>query len=121
MQISGAHIERVALFRSQLRLWGVWVVFGLLMGFVASASVAADKAGEQWAFRKLVVPRKEAFVGEVLAVELQVYIRDNVANAENILQFFDGFGGAPLKAEGFSVLKTVHGQRRAARVGSGLF
>src|SRR2546426_23710 len=84
-------------------------------------TVTVGKSGEQLAFMKLVVPKKEVFVGEVLAVELQVYMRDGVVNGENILQRFDEFGGSPLKVEGFSVLKTAHAQRRRARVGNGLY
>src|SRR5258708_514716 len=88
---------------------------------VKAAPVPPDKVGDQLAFMKLAVPKKEAYVGEILTVELQVYIREGVANAENILQYFDGFGGTPLKAEGFSILKTAHAQHRRARVGNGVY
>ena len=57
-------------------------------------------------------------MGEVMAVELQVYIRDGLANGEGILQEFERYGGSPLKAEGVSILKTAHAQRRRARVGN---
>src|SRR5260370_8712930 len=72
-----------------------------------AASVRGNE-GEPLAFLKLFVPKKEVFAGEVLSVELQVYIRDGVANAERLLQNLDEFGGSPLKAAGFSVLKTAH-------------
>jgi hypothetical protein len=88
---------------------------------VKAAPPSSDKAGEQLAFLKLFVPRKEVYVGEVIAVELQVYIRDGVANAENVLQSFESFGGTPLKAEGFSIMKTAHAQRRRTRVGNSNF
>jgi len=74
------------------------------------------KPGERLAFFKLVLPRKEVFVGEVFAIELQVYIRQGVANADNILQNFDEFNGPCLKAEGFSVLRMAHARRRQAQV-----
>ena len=93
----------------------------LKLSAVKAAPVPPDKVGDQLAFMKLVVPKKEAYVGEILAVELQVYIREGVANAENILQYFGGFGGTPLKAEGFSILKTAHAQNRRAQVGNGVY
>jgi hypothetical protein len=86
----------------------------------ASAS-ASGNTGDQLAFFKLFVPRKEVYVGEVVGVEFQVYIREGVANAENILQQFDAYGGCPVKAEGVSILKTAHAQRRRTRVGNGIY
>jgi hypothetical protein len=79
---------------------------------------AATAAGEKLAFFKLFVPKKEVYVGEILAVEFQVYIREGVANAENIWQGFDQYDGCPVKAEGVSIFKTAHAQRRRARVGN---
>ena len=93
----------------------------LTLKAVKATPVTPDKQGDQLAFMKLVVPKKEAYVGEVLSVELQVYIREGVANGENILRDFDAFGGSPLKGEGFSTLKTAHAQRRRARLGSSNF
>ena len=88
---------------------------------VKPAASVGGNDGEPLAFLKLFVPKKEVFVGEVLSVELQVYIRDGVANAERLLQNLDEFGGSPLKAEGFSVLKTAHAQRRRARAGNATY
>ena len=85
---------------------------------VKPSSTVADGAGDKLAFFKLFVPRKEVYVGEVLAVEFQVYIREGVANAENILQSFDQYGGCPVKAEGVSIFKTAHAQWRRVRVGN---
>src|SRR5262249_14337687 len=68
------------------------------------------------AFFKLAIPRKEVFVGEVFAVELQVYIRQGILNADSILQQFDDFSGSALKAEGVSVLRTAHARRRQLQV-----
>jgi hypothetical protein len=79
------------------------------------------KRGEKLAFFKLVLPRKEVYVGEVFPVELQVHIRDGVANAENILQNFDEFNGSPLKAEGFSILRTAHARRGQKQVEGSIF
>ena len=85
---------------------------------VKPSSTAADGAGDKLAFFKLFVPKKEVYVGEVLAVEFQVYVREGVANAENILQSFDQYGGCPVKAEGVSIFKTAHTQWRRSRVGN---
>src|ERR1019366_875557 len=85
---------------------------------VKADSSAANAAGEKLAFFKLFVPKKEVYVGEVLAVEFQVYIRDGVANGEGIMQEFDRYGGCPVKAEGVSIFKTAHTQRRGGRVGN---
>jgi len=86
----------------------------------ASAS-ASGNTGDQLAFFKLFIPRKEVYVGEVVGVEFQVYIREGVANAENILQNFDAYAGCPVKAEGVSILKTAHAQRRRTRVGNAIY
>jgi hypothetical protein len=88
---------------------------------VKANTAAASPAGDQLAFFKLFVPKKEVFLGEVFSVEFQVYIRDGVANAENILQQFDAYSGCPVKAEGVSTLKTAHAPRRRARVGNATF
>ena len=53
---------------------------------VKADTSAANAAGERLAFFKLAVPKKEVYVGETLAVEFQVYVREGLANAENILQ-----------------------------------
>ena len=57
-------------------------------------------------------------MGEILGVEFQVYVREGLANAENILQSFEQYGGCPLKAEGVSIIKTAHAQRRRMRSGN---
>jgi hypothetical protein len=88
---------------------------------VKAGSSTANGAGEQLAFFKLFVPKKEVYVGEILAVEFQVYVREGVANAENILQSFEQYGGCPLKAEGVSIFKTAHAQRRRGRVGNAAY
>lgn len=88
---------------------------------VKAGSAATGEGGNQLAFMRLVIPKKEVFLGEVLVVELQVYIRDGVANAEGILRSFDSYNASPVKAEGFSVLKTAHAQRRRAQAGGGAY
>ena len=88
---------------------------------VKPGATVTNQSGDQLAFMKLFAPKKEIFLGEAFAVELQVCIRDGVANAENILQNFDAFSGPPLKAEGFSLLKTGHAQRRRAQFGNAAY
>jgi len=85
---------------------------------VKAPASAASPGGEQLAFFRLLVPKQQVYVGEVIPVEFQVYIRDGVANAENILQNFEAYSGCPIKAEGVSILKTAHAQRRRARAGN---
>jgi hypothetical protein len=79
------------------------------------ASAPSD-GGAALAFLKLVLPRKEFYLGEVFSVEVQVFIKDGVVNTDEILNYFDSFNGSPLKAEGFTVLKTGHTQRRRAQL-----
>ena len=88
---------------------------------VKANSTAANGAGEQLAFFKLVVPKQEVYVGEMLAVEFQVYIREGVANGEGLLQEFDRYNACPIKAEGVSIIKTAHAQRRRMRSGNSTY
>ena len=88
---------------------------------VKASAQAGAATGDQLAFFKLFIPRKEVYVGEVFAVEFQVFIREGVANAENILQNFDGYAGCPIKAEGVSIFKTAHAQRRRTQVGNATY
>jgi hypothetical protein len=92
-----------------------------LKALKTQAANASAPTGDQLAFMKLSFPKKEVYVGEVFAVEVQLYIRDGIVNAENILQSFEAFNGTPIKAEGFSVLKTARAQRRRARAGNATY
>ena len=88
---------------------------------VKSGDSASNNAGEQLAFFKLFVPRKEVYVGEVFEVEFRVYVREGVANAENVMQSFENYGGCPIKVEDVSILKTAHANRRRMQVGNGVY
>jgi hypothetical protein len=81
----------------------------------------AGNAGDRLVFVKVVVPKKELFVGEVESVELQTFVRDNVANAEGILQWCDSGNGPALKAEGFTVIKSGHARWRRAQAGNATY
>jgi len=69
----------------------------------------------------MILPKKEIYLGEVIEVQLQLFIRDGVANAGGILQSFERLGGSPFKADGFSSLKTACAQRQRAQVGNGIY
>ena len=88
---------------------------------VKPSASTANEGAPQLAFFKLLVPKKEVYVGEVFAVEFQIYVREGVANGENILRNFDAYNGCPLKAEGVSILKTAHAQRRRMQVGNAVY
>ena len=74
----------------------------------------AIRSGSQLAFLKLVVPGKEVFLGEIIAAELQLYVREGVQNVSN-------FKITSLPTEGFNVGKMVERQRRQERVGNTLY
>ena len=88
---------------------------------VRSGASASNNGGEQLAFFKLFIPRKEVYVGEVFEVEFRVYVREGVANAENVMQSFENYGGCPIKVEDVSILKTAHANRRRMQVGNGIY
>lgn len=72
---------------------------------------AASAGNGELAFVRLVLPKTEAYVGEVLPGQLEIYLRDSV------LQMKD-FQLTPLQAEGFTVGKMSEAQHRQARVGN---
>ncbi len=75
-----------------------------------AAAPADSGAAPQFAFLKLVLPKTQAYIGETLQAELQLYLQDSVVNMQN-------FQMVPLQAEGFTVGKMVQGQQRKGRVG----
>jgi hypothetical protein len=80
----------------------------------AAPSPDAINSGTQLAFFKLVVPKKEFYVGESFSVELQLYLHSRV---QRLPRFeFTGF-----TADGFNVGKMVEGQRRQAQVGNSVY
>jgi hypothetical protein len=70
--------------------------------------------GDRLAFLSLSLPKKELFVGEVLPVELHLYLRGDVLNPGN-LQL------PPLRGDGFTSGKFVQGERFARQVGNNQF
>jgi hypothetical protein len=73
--------------------------------------LTVTKSDTQTAFLKLVLPKTEVYVGEVIQVEMQLYLQDNVVGLQE-------FQMTPPAAEGFTVGKTSEGQRHAVRVGN---
>jgi hypothetical protein len=69
----------------------------------------AINSGAQLAFMKLTLPKKEVYLGEVIAAEAQLYLRNGVLN-------IDQFQFTALPAEGFSVGKMVRGQQRQTQI-----
>jgi hypothetical protein len=86
----------------------------------AGASVT-DSSGAQLVFLKLAVPKKEVYLGEIVEVQLQLYIRDGVANAQNIYQWFESLGDSAFKADGFSAIKTAQAQPQRTQVGNSIY
>jgi len=74
----------------------------------------AVNSGSQPAFFKLFLPKKEMYLGEVVAAELQLYLSDKVQN-------FGNFQLAALPADGFTVGKMVEGQRRRVQFGNAIY
>lgn len=75
---------------------------------------AAVASGTQMAFLKLVLPKKEAYVGEALTAQLQLYLSGRVQN-------IGGFQITAFPADGFNVGKMVEGQHRQARIGDTVY
>jgi hypothetical protein len=71
-------------------------------------------AGQQTAFIRVVLPKTEVYVGEIVQAELQLYLAEAV-------QKINGFQMAPLQAGGFTVGKTVEGKPRQTRIGVGVY
>ena len=80
----------------------------------ASAPSGADmNSGNEVAFMKFVMPKKRFYVGQPVAGQIQLYLRDDVQN-------LSGFQLNSLSADGFNPGKTVdlQGLRRREQVGN---
>ena len=74
----------------------------------------AISSGSQVAFLKLLLPKKQVYFGEMITVELQLYLRSGVQN-------IDQFQLTAFPAEGFNVGKLVQGNRRQVRIGNSVY
>ena len=79
----------------------------------SAPSPDAINAGTQLAFLKLVLPKKQVYVGETFTAQLQLYVINNAR--------IGGFQLTPITADGFNVGKMAEGQRRAVQVGNGAY
>ena len=69
---------------------------------------------DRLAFLSLSLPKKEMFVGEVLPVELRLYLRGDVLKISDPQI-------PPLRGDGFTATKFVQGERYTRRVGNNQF
>ncbi len=67
--------------------------------------------GSAVAFVRLIVPKQKVFVGEVIQARLELCLRADVINLQNVQL-------EPVPAAGFTVGKDVEGQRSRAHVGN---
>jgi hypothetical protein len=74
----------------------------------------AQDLGDRLAFLSLSLPKKEMFVGEVLPVELRLYLRGDVLKISDPQI-------PPLRGDGFTASKFVQGERYTRRVGNNQF
>ena len=80
---------------------------------VPTASVQPNQPGadQQLAMLKLVLPKQQIYLGEMVQAEVDLYLRENVLGV-------DGFQFTPFTADGFTFGKLVQGQQRMMQVGS---
>jgi hypothetical protein len=71
-------------------------------------------SGSQLAFLKLLLPKKEMYVGETIAAQLQIFVLNRV-------QGLSGLQLTSFPADGFNVGKMVEGQRRQTQVGNAVY
>jgi hypothetical protein len=74
----------------------------------------AQDQGDRLAFLSLSIPKKEMYVGEVLPVELRLYLRGDVLKISDPQI-------PPLRGEGFTSSKFIQGERYTRRVGNNQF
>jgi hypothetical protein len=77
-------------------------------------SAQAITSGNQIVFLKLVLPKKEFYVGESFTAQVQLYIANQVRRV-------GGFQFTAFPADGFVLGKSVRGQDRQAQIGNTLY
>ncbi|MGD0253600.1 MAG: BatD family protein, partial [Verrucomicrobiota bacterium] len=80
----------------------------------AVPSAAAVNTGSEVAFMKLLLPQTNVYVGQVLAAQLQIYLRDDV---QNLVSF--QFTAEP--AEGFVLGKSAQGGQYRKQIGNRVY
>jgi hypothetical protein len=76
-----------------------------------STPAAGANGGQAVAFIRLVVPKQQVYVGEVIQARLELCLREDVLNIQNVQII-------PVPAEGFTVGKSQEGQRTQTRQGN---
>jgi len=74
-------------------------------------SQEAIQAGNQPAFLKMALPKKEMYVGEVITAELQLHVRSGIQN-------IDQFQTTSFPADGFNAGKLIQGRQRQVQSGN---
>jgi hypothetical protein len=69
----------------------------------------AIKSGSQTAFLKLVLPKKEIYVGETIVAQLEIYVQNGVQ--------VPAWQPTSFPAEGFNVGKSVQGSQHQVQIG----
>jgi len=77
-------------------------------------SATAINSATELAFLKLVLPRKEVFVGESFTAQLQLHILNRVQGVGQIQL-------TAFPADGFTMGKMIEGQRRQVQIGNGVY
>ena len=77
-------------------------------------SPQAINSGAELAFLKLVLPRKEVYVGETFTAQLQLHLVNRIQGVDQVQL-------SAFPADGFSVGKMVEGQRRQVQIGNGIY
>jgi BatD DUF11 like domain len=75
--------------------------------------VAAVQSGSEPVFLRLLLPKKEVYVGESVVAQVQIYIRNGLP--------VSSFQPTGFPAEGFNIGKQVEGQHRLVQVGQSVY
>ena len=86
----------------------------LTVGKASAPSAAAINSGGEVAFMRLLLPQKTVYVGQTLAVQLEIFLRDDVQN-------FGNFQTTSTPAEGFTIGKSVEGAHARTQVGNRVY
>lgn len=81
---------------------------------VQPGSSVPSNSGENLLMLKLNIPKKEAFVGEALTIQLQLYVNSAIQN-------FGNFQITSFPASGFNVGKMAEGQHSRVQLGNSVY
>lgn len=75
---------------------------------------AAIQSGAELAFLRLLLPRKDIYLGQIVVAQLELYVRSDVRSV-------DGFQITGLPADGFTLGKQVQGPQRRVQIGNAIY